>query len=192
MNPIPLFCTAFQNDCLIASGELAEVALKAKEALDQNREATILIFEDASARVIEVDFGGTLADVRKRLEVVEGSNQKPRGPGRPRLGVVAREVTLLPRHWEWLTAQPGGASVALRKLVDAARRDSAETQTARHAQEAAYRFMAAMAGNQPGYEEALRALFAGKKAGFDAHMQSWPADVRSYAQELAAPVFANP
>ena len=189
MNAMTLICTAFEDSRRIASGELAEVAIKAKEALDKNSAAAILIFEDATARVIEVDFRGTAADVRKRLAALDGTAQKPRGPGRPKLGVVAREVTLLPRHWDWLTTQPGGASVALRKLVEAARRDSEETDTARAAQECAYRFMSAMAGNQPGYEEALRALFAGDKARFDEQIQGWPGDVRGHAQKLAAAAF---
>jgi hypothetical protein len=103
--------------------------------------------------------------------------------------VVAREVTLLPRHWDWLAAQPGGASVALRKLVDAARHAGEKTGRVREAREAAYRFMSAMAGNRPGFEEATRALFAGNAEGFVSHMQDWPTDVREYAEKLAAPSF---
>ena len=92
----------------------------------------------------------------------------PRGRGRPKLGVVAREVTLLPRHWDWLNSQSGGASVALRKLVEAARLAGDDKDRTRHAQEAAYRFMTALAGNLPGYEEATRALYAADPARFDA------------------------
>ena len=92
----------------------------------------------------------------------------PRGPGRPKLGVVAREITLLPRHWEWLAQQTGGASVAIRKLVDEARRATATTAIASaSAQEAAYRFMSAMAGNLPHFEEAIRALFADDPRRFE-------------------------
>jgi hypothetical protein len=98
---------------------------------------------------------------------------------------VAREVTLLPRHWDWLAKQPGGASVALRKLVEDARRDGRGDRRAR--QEAAFRFMAALAGNAPGYEEATRALFADDAAAFDAHSRLWPADVRDHARRLAFP-----
>ena len=90
----------------------------------------------------------------------------PRGPGRPKLGVVAREITLLPRHWDWLAQQKGGASVAIRKLVDEARRVNEDGDRIRLAQEAAYRFMSAMAGNRPHYEEAIRALFAADSASF--------------------------
>lgn len=110
----------------------------------------------------------------------------PRGRGRPKLGVVAREVTLLPRHWDWLAAQPGGASQMLRRLVDEARRGDGGQLRKREAQEATYRFMSAMAGDLPGFEEAVRSLFAGDAAGFEAHMTTWPQDVADYARQLAA------
>jgi hypothetical protein len=113
----------------------------------------------------------------------------PRGPGRPRLGVVAREVTLLPRHWEWLARQSGGASVALRKLVDEARRTGEDRDRVRQGQEAAYRFMSAMAGNKANYEDAIRALFAGEAARFENLIAEWPADVRSHASKLAERAF---
>ena len=108
---------------------------------------------------------------------------------RPKLGVIAREVTLLPRHWEWLSSQPGGASVALRKLVEEARRANAGRDRIRQAQEAAYRFVSVLAGNLPGFEEACRALFAGDAARFDSLVQGWPAGVRNHAQRLAARAF---
>lgn len=110
---------------------------------------------------------------------------QPRGRGRPKLGVIGREVTLLPRHWEWLSAQPGGASVALRRLVDEARRSSAPARDARLAQERAYRVMSALAGDRPGYEEALRALFAGDRPRLEAHISDWPSDIREYTLHLA-------
>src|SRR3546814_490284 len=109
--------------------------------------------------------------------------EAPRGRGRPKLGVTAREVTLLPRHWDWLAAQPGGASVALRKLVEQAMRD--DRQTRRAAQEAAYRVMTALAGDLPGYEEAIRALFAGDRQRFEQQIAGWPADLRDYVTRLA-------
>ncbi len=112
----------------------------------------------------------------------------PRGPGRPRLGVVAREVTLLPRHWDWLSSQPGGASVALRKLVEQARRRNEGKDRLRRSQEAAYRFMSALAGNLPGFEEATRAFFAGDQERFDDQTESWPVDVRDHARRLASAV----
>ncbi len=113
----------------------------------------------------------------------------PRGPGRPRLGVVAREVTLLPRHWEWLGGQPGGASVALRKLVEQARKANGGRDRQRRAQEAAYRFMSALAGDLAGFEEAIRALFAGDRARFDQLVAPWPVDVGEYARRLGARAF---
>jgi hypothetical protein len=115
--------------------------------------------------------------------------EAPRQPGRPKLGVVAREVTLLPRHWEWLSGQPGGASAALRRLVDAARAANAGKDRIRHAQEAGDRFMAAALGNQPGYEEASRALYAGEESRFAALTQDWPCDLRDCARRMAAAAF---
>ena len=107
-----------------------------------------------------------------------------RGRGRPKLGVVAREVTLLPRHWEWLNAQPGGASVALRKLVEAARRDTLTSDQKRLAREAAYRFMSTMAGDLPRFEEASRALFADDRTRLTTLIARWPGDVRTYLVKL--------
>ena len=112
-----------------------------------------------------------------------------RGPGRPKLGVVAREVTLLPRHWEWLASQPGGASVALRKLVEVARRSSEVKDRVRQAGAVAYRFMSTMAGHEPGFEEASRALFAGDQAGFEALIAAWPVDGQNHLKALATDAF---
>ena len=111
-------CTAFEGPRRLASGDLKEVALKAKKVIDRGAHAAVLIFDDVSSELIEVDFRGTAADVARRLVPATPQAEEPRSPGRPRLGVVAREVTLLPRHWDWLSSQPGGASVALRKLVE--------------------------------------------------------------------------
>ena len=143
----------------------------------------------APARRSEIDFRGSIGDVLARcLKVTsapaaaeDAPPPSPRGPGRPKLGVVAREVTLLPRHWEWLAQQSGGASVALRKLVDEARRAGEDRDRVRQAQEAAYRFMSAMAGNKANYEDAIRALFAGEAARFENLIAEWPADVRDHA-----------
>jgi hypothetical protein len=191
-NPTVL-CTAFAGPHRIASGELTDVALHAKAHLEQDRNAQVLIFDDRTSQTIEVDLRGTPEDVRRRLgDNTERPPPEPvRGPGRPKLGVVAREVTLLPRHWEWLNRQPGGASVALRKLVEEARRSHAELDRVRAAREATYKFMSAMAGNEPGFEEATRALFAGQTARFDEMTRAWPADVRDHACKLAAPTFQS-
>jgi len=180
-------CTAFKGPRCIAAGELADVALKAKTAVDKGEQ--VLIFDDTTSESIEVDFRGSAEDVLRRLAQTDGNQATPdgpRGPGRPKLGVVAREITLLPRHWDWLNAQPGGASVALRKLVEEARRANGGKDRVRQSQEATYRFMSIMAGNRPGFEEAMRALFAGHRDRFDQLIAPWPKDVRHHARKLAA------
>jgi hypothetical protein len=193
-------CTAFDGDHRVAAGPLAEVAATVRRQTPDGAAPSVLIFDDVTARQIEVDFRGSARAVVARLPKAEApppatdeegddnadDTAQPRGPGRPRLGVVGREVTLLPRQWDWLSAQPGGASVALRKLVHAAQQASAGADRRRQAQEAAYRFMSAMAGNRPGFEEATRALFAGDAAGFRARTARWPRDVRDHARRLAA------
>jgi uncharacterized protein len=181
---------AFDGDRCIASGDLRGVARAAKETLDRRKDASVLIFDGATSGPIEIDFRGAVTDVLARLPEIAGAPEDtaipaPRGPGRPKLGVVAREVTLLPRHWEWLARQTGGASVALRRLVDEARRSGEEGHHVRQAQEAAYRFMSVMAGNKPNYEEAIRALFAGEAPRFEKLIAEWPADVRRHAARLA-------
>jgi hypothetical protein len=179
---------AFESDRAIASGKLRDVVSAAKETLDRRREASILIFDGMTGGPIDIDFRGTIEAVLARLPNTpiapaadDTAPSAPRGPGRPKLGVVAREVTLLPRHWEWLNAQRGGASVALRKLVDEARRASGDRDRERAARDAAYRFMSAMAGDLPGFEEASRALFAGDRLRFEQHTVAWPKDIRAYA-----------
>ena len=157
-------------------------------------EASILIFDDANGRSLDLDLRGSERDIVGRLpqpapnpeaSAEDVSAPEPRGRGRPKLGVVAREVTLLPRHWEWLGVQPGGASVALRKLVEAARRVSGDLDRSRAARDAAYHFMSAMAGNLPGFEEASRALFADDRRQFAALIAGWPGDIRDHIVKLA-------
>ncbi len=186
--PIPLTCTAFLGTRRLAAGSLATVAVAVRRALEADPRGQALVFDDADGRVIDLDLRGTEADLLARLAPPP---EPPRGRGRPKLGVVPREVTLLPRHWEWLTAQPGGASVALRKLVEEARRAGKDADRRRSAQEAAYRFMAALGGDLPGFEEATRALFAGDAARFQAQVAPWPGDVRQHALVLAGPCLAG-
>src|SRR6266446_7308483 len=198
MNPASdMPCVAFEGDRCIATGNLRDAARAAKQTLDRRKDASVLVFDGVTGGPIDLDFRGTVDDVLARLPDMantpvtaeDAAAPAPRGPGRPRLGVVAREVTLLPRHWEWLAQQSGGASVALRRLVEEARRANRDKDRVRHAQEAAYRFIAAMAGNKPHYEEVARALFAGDAERFEAWTGSWPADVRDHARRLAADAF---
>ncbi len=130
-----------------------------------------------------------LAKLPGTTVLYDARNPESRGPGRPKLGVTAREVTLLPRHWEWLAAQPGSASVALRKLVETAMRDPKAERIA--ARDAAYRFASAMGGDEAGFEEAMRALYAGKRKRFRRHLETWPPDVRQHLEQMAAPVFEH-
>lgn len=182
-------CTAFSGVRQIATGELLEVARLTKQFIDKNAKATILIFDNKNSDPIEIDFRGSENEVLKRLEQrlqTETQGQQPladaivKGPGRPKLGVVAREVTLLPAHWEWLSTQPGGASVALRKLVEVARKANSASDQIRLSQEATYRFISAMAGNFSNFEEATRALFAADFAHFENHIAAWPEDIRKH------------
>ena len=155
----------------------------------------MLVFEDASGRQVDLPLELPEGELLRQLSApAPKSDPAPtlaRGPGRPKLGVVAREVTLLPRHWDWLAAQPGGASVALRKLVDEARKTAGGNDRRRAAQESAYRFMQAMAGDLPGYEDATRALFAGDVARFEEQVATWPEDIREHASLLAADAFVH-
>jgi hypothetical protein len=163
---------------------LDHVALAAKKVIDRGTQQPVLIYNDSTGRAIDIDGRGSDAEVLARL-AGPAPTSLPRGRGRPKLGVVAREITLLPRHWQWLGSQPGGASVALRQLVESARRANQETDRRRQRQEAAYHFMSAMAGNLANFEEASRALFANDRERFNELVGRWPADVRDHAAKLA-------
>lgn len=179
---------AFVGHQRLAAGPLHEVALAVKAATDLGT-APIFIYDDATGQVIDLDTRGTAEQVVERLvqriAPEPAPPEEPRGPGRPKLGVVAREVTLLPRHWDWLSTQPGGASVALRKLVEQARKTSGDSDRRRAAQEAAYRFMSFIGGDLPGFQEASRALFAYDRRRFGDLIAAWPEDVRDHAIKLA-------
>lgn len=193
MNSAPHTYTAFIGQQQIAAGSLEAVARQGKSHASEQA-GTMLVFDDASGEQLEIDLHGSLADIRQRLldsTTPTSAAPAPRTAGRPRLGVIAREVTLLPRHWQWLTSQPGGASVALRKLVEQASRNNASATHRRQAQEACYRFMAAMAGNLPDFEEATRALFANQSQQFQQHTHAWPKDIREHARNMAVPAFTT-
>ena len=184
----PQTFTAFEGRRRLLSGPLAEVALAVKQA-EQRASETVAIFSDATGRPIDLDLRGSDDEILARLPATPGPAEfeaaPPRGRGRPKLGVVAREVTLLPRHWEWLTTQPGGASVSLRKLVEAARRANGDKDRSRAARDAAYHFMSAMAGDLPHFEEASRALFADDRRRFASLIAAWPDDIRDHIVRLA-------
>jgi hypothetical protein len=191
MQELPTY-TAFLGQHRIASGSLPDVA-RAAAPFSQGPE-TLLVFNDTTGQQVDLDLRGTPDEAAARAAKpvsVAAAPPAPRGRGRPQLGVVAREVTLLPRHWEWLALQPGGASVALRKLVEEARRTHSAQDAVRAAQERCYRFSGVLAGNLPGFEEAVRALFAGKSEPFDLATAAWPPDVREHARELAAGAFTT-
>jgi uncharacterized protein len=168
--------TAFHRFRKLASGSAEELT----RVIRRRPQGEVLVFDDATGTQIDLDIRG-----KTRKTADEPPSAEPRLRGRPRLGVIAKEITLLPRHWDWLNLQPGGASVALRKLVDEARRTSGDRDRVRAAQEAAYRFLSAVAGNLPGFEEATRALFAYDRRRFTQLIAAWPEDVRDYAVRLA-------
>jgi uncharacterized protein len=178
---------AFAGNRLLASGALEDVAAAVKRAADQDGSRMALVFDAVTSKPIDLDLRGTIAEVCGRLPAA--APPESRSPGRPKLGVVAREVTLLPRHWDWLSGQPGGASVALRKLVDAARKAASPATDLRAGCDSLYRFMAATAGDFPGFEEALRALFAGDRHRFSSLIGPWPADIQTHIKTLSRAAF---
>lgn len=166
--------SAFAGEHLVHRGTLVEVLAAIKLRADSSLSPAILIFENATGKQVDFDLRGSLEEVLERARPVEPA----RGPGRPKLGVESREVSLLPRHWAWLARQPNGASAALRRLVDAQSRIVDPEEAVRARREATYRVMLVLAGNRAGFEEAARALFAGEEAGFVRLIAEWPADVR--------------
>ncbi len=212
LDPLPLEFIAFEGSRCLVQGGLAQVALEVKVASEARPLARFMVFNACSSEVLDFDLRGTPQEVLARLALshpsmlagltkpVDGTlvtdapaantpNEDPTlaksGPGRPKLGVVAREVTLLPRHWAWLSGQPGGASVALRKLVDQACKESQLQDLCRLSQQATYRFMSAMAGCLEGFEEAARALFAADRLRFEALLTPWPQDIQNHLHHLA-------
>ena len=192
---------AFEGDKRVAAGALIDVAMAVRKRVTKPTHENILVFDYTSGKTLHLDLSGSEKDLRNRLAAAspatvssaadDSSPTAPRGPGRPKLGVVPREVTLLPRHWDWLNAQPGGASVALRKLVEEARKTRGQSDTLRARQEAAYRFLSAIAGDWRNYEEATRALFAGDAVRFRDLTEAWPIDVRDHARHLASAAFSS-
>lgn len=181
-----LVYTAFVGDRLLASGPLEEMLRRVKAHVDRVGEDDLLVFRDRDGRQVDFDWRGTADEVVTRATPKQ---DKP-GPGRPKLGVTAREVTLLPQHWEWLEEQPNGVSATLRRLVEDARKRHPDREQGKRAAVAAGNFLTAMAGNRENFEEAYRALYRGEGKQFATLIKKWPKDVRTHATRLAAPAFA--
>jgi hypothetical protein len=185
--------SAFRGHAQIASGSIIDVAMAIRALHEQGDATLILIFDDLNGRQIEFDFSGSMDDVARRYGGVStGTTDNPtlrRKPGRPKLGVVGREITLLPRHWAWLETQRGGPSATLRRLVDQARAASGDRDRIREAQDAINRFISATAGNLSGFEEATRALYRGDRQRFDVECARWPTDIRHYVEHWAVAAF---
>ena len=185
---------AFDGTTKISQGIPNQVAIDVKAYVDNNPLSKVLAFDKTTSQQLDMDAPGSLLAAlhslaAKQLIVDPDSSSQKANPtksvGRPKLGVTAKEVTLLPRHWEWLSTQPGGASVALRKLVEQAQRANKDIDRMRVARDAAYKFMNAMAGNESGFEEATRALFAGDLSQLRNLTEAWPKDVREHSLLLA-------
>jgi hypothetical protein len=187
--------TAFAGSERVAAGDPFGVAQVVKALMAARELRSILVFSDQTGRQVDIDLrevsAETFANRAASIAEPPPAIPEPRRRGRPKLGVVGREVTLLPRHWEWLNRQPGGASVVLRKLVEKARLDGRNTEGTRAAREATYHFATAIAGNEQGFEEACRALFAGNRQAFATQIQGWPEDVRDFATMLAVEAFGG-
>jgi hypothetical protein len=168
--------TAFLGERLLAKGPLHEVLTAAKAVFDKGLDADLLFIDEASGRSRDFDLRGDLSYVLQAALPAP----PPRGPGRPKLGVQSREITLLPRHWDWLDQAPQGASAALRRLVEEARQREPNKAEARRVREATDRAMATLGGDRAGYEEATRALYAKDLPRFKAQIKGWPSDLRRY------------
>ncbi len=164
--------TAFLRDQQIAGGDLADVL----RAIGDAKTRSALVFADDSGDLVKLNTAEDVAEALLSDALVQTGSGSPPKP-------VSIELRLLPRHLDWLQAQPGGPSAAVRRLVDAARRN--DSGRARRRREAAYRFTSMMAGDFPGFEAATRALFAGCRAGFETATADWPAAIRDYGLSLA-------
>jgi uncharacterized protein len=185
--------TAFEGHRLLTHGPLEEVVLDVKRRLKAQPEVSVLVFSDTTGKQMDFDLRGSDKEVLQRLEIYRApalpEAGTPSGPGRPKLGVVAREVSLLPRHWEWLSTQTGGASATLRRLIEEARKGGPVRDQHKQAQERTHKFMSSLAGDLPGYEEALRALYGRDRKRFLERIHGWPEDLRFHAAKLAEPAF---
>jgi uncharacterized protein len=177
--------SAFIGHDLLATGALPGVLEALKTRFEEDRGTPFLIFEDQTGQQVDFDLRGSLPDVQARYE----PPAERVGPGRPRLGVVAREVSLLPRHWAWLGEQSSSASGTLRRLIDEAMRREPGEQQVRAAVNAVSRFLTAVAGNLPDYEEATRALYAHDRKRLDGLTRNWPQDIRAHIRRVLGHAF---
>ncbi|MEK6749951.1 MAG: DUF2239 family protein [Pseudomonadota bacterium] len=186
--------TAFDGFKIISQGSLEVVALDVKRHLKAHRDARILIFSDTSGKQMDFDLSGTEKEVLERLKIFKPQEPpvQPSGPGRPKLGVITREIALLPHQWEWLSNQTGGSSVALRRLVDEKiNSGTLGKDKVKQMQEAAYSFLSAIAGDFPNFEEAIRFLYRRDKKKFKELISTWPNDVATHAMALANTSFTT-
>lgn len=188
MTPDPTY-TAFQGQQRLITGPLRDVLTHLKTLVDsgqRNPNHLLLIFNDQTGRVADFNLNGTLQQILDREAPLPRT-----GPGRPKLGVVSREVSLLPRHWEWLESHPNGASAALRRLIDEARKADPAGERRRQATLPTDRFLTVMGGDLPGAEDASRALYQGDGPTFRRLVQDWPDDIRQHALHLSAGAFED-
>ncbi len=183
--------TAFEGHKLLFRGKLHDVVLKIKKKLGKSDNSSVWIFNDLTGKIMDFNFQGSEKDVLKRLEIFSSEDAKKAstGPGRPKLGVISREISLLPRHWEWLAGQPSGASATLRRLIEDAKKKSQGSHNIKQLQERSYKVMSVLAGDLGGYEEALRALYKRDEKKFYQQMKDWPQDVKDHLNELSKPIF---
>lgn len=185
--------TAFDGFQMISQGGLEEVALGVKRRLKSNREARILIFSDSSGKQMDLDLSGSENDALERLKIFKSHdvNTGQSGPGRPKLGVISREISLLPHHWEWLSNQSGGSSATIRRLVEEKMKDNASGKDKiKQTQEAVYTFLNAIAGDLPNFEEAIRFLYRSDKKRFRDLISEWPGDLARHTLALSGEAFA--
>ncbi len=189
---------AFRGQTLLGAGPVAEVARQLQSLMAQGEAPNFLLFNATTGQQIDIELAADIAYIEQRYapqnatdDVVDVAERLRKSRGRPKLGVIGREVTLLPRHWEWLDRQRGGASAALRRLIDEERRNKVNEDRAKQAQDSTNRFIYAMAGNLAGFEEAVRSLYGGDKTGFLHHIRSWPADIRQCAITFARDAFVD-
>lgn len=161
----PLY-SAFSGSRLLATGPLP-VVLAAAYPFRDNSPSPLLIFSHTDGHQADFNWQGTLEEVIARASPAAVRT----GPGRPKLGVVSTEVTLLPRHWDWLNSQPARASGTIRRLVDQAMAREAGNEKRRR--EVLGTILWALAGNEPGFEEASRALYSGNIERLKTLVSAW-------------------